>query len=83
MSTLIVAETGTKTVSAVHSQCRNWVKCDHRTAAKCYSMIGNSTHIHGIHMPVEEPSTESEADIKEFGSDQKKTPGYCPGLRDQ
>jgi hypothetical protein len=46
-------------------------------------MIGNSTHIHGVHMPVEEPSTASEADIKEFGSDQKKTPGHCPGLRDQ
>jgi hypothetical protein len=24
-----------------------------------------------------------EADIKEFGSHQKKTPGHCPGLRDQ
>ena len=24
-----------------------------------------------------------EADIKEFGSHQKKTPEHCPGLRDQ
>jgi hypothetical protein len=26
----------------------------------------NSTHIHGIHVPVEEPSTASQADINDI-----------------
>ena len=29
-----------------------------------YSMRGNRTHIHGTHVPVEEPSTASLADIR-------------------
>jgi hypothetical protein len=34
-----------------------------RTAAKYYSIGDNSPHFHGTHVPVEEPSTASEADI--------------------
>ena len=32
-------------------------------AATYYSISGNSTHIHGTRLPVEEPSTASQADI--------------------
>jgi hypothetical protein len=41
---------------------------DRCTAAKCYSMSGNSPHIHGTHVPVEEPSTASIADAATRGS---------------
>jgi hypothetical protein len=47
-------------------QCHECPLCANRdrcTAAKCYSMSDNSTHIHGTHVPVEEPSTASETDI--------------------
>ena len=30
--------------------------------------------------PMEEPTTASKADIQEFGSTKRKTPGQCPGL---
>jgi hypothetical protein len=34
-----------------------------------YSANGNSTHIHGTHVPVEEPSTASEVNIKRAALD--------------
>jgi len=36
---------------------------DRRTAATFYSISGNSTHIHGTRVPMEEPSTASQADV--------------------
>jgi hypothetical protein len=42
-----------------------------RTAAKYYSRIGSGTHIHGTHLPVEEPSTASITDIGRSASNIK------------
>jgi hypothetical protein len=42
-----------------------------RTAAKYYSRSGSGTHIHGTHLPVEEPSTASITDIGRSASNIK------------
>jgi hypothetical protein len=42
------------------------------TAAKYYSISSDSTHIHGTHVPVEEPSTASQADMCKTDQAKKK-----------
>src|SRR5664280_1134529 len=39
---------------------------DRCTAATFYSISGNSTNIHGTHVPMEEPSTASGADVRAY-----------------
>jgi hypothetical protein len=39
--------------------CPNGARGDHYTAAKYYSISGNSVHIHGTRVPVEEPKRTS------------------------
>jgi hypothetical protein len=39
-------------------------EADSCTAANIYSISGNSSHIHGTHVPVEGPSTASITDIE-------------------